>query len=245
MPSQFFISTTEDDAEANQDGYYDEDDDGLGYYSDGVKRTLTDSQLSIFRHSEIQRILWREAGEYTGPIFPKVTKLSSLKKNKSKKPSDTNRKTAKDEAVKSNANDGALAEGGTASTKESESKRKASASPFVPGSNYTAPTASKKKRKLNKRKNHRSSVQSLKSKTEHIQAGLRHRRNSSSPELDDQPSKKAKTSGSPRSGMEHAGMLADVRNDPDDFKEEGEDFTYRRLARDEDDAPNMAIDLDY
>ena len=40
-------------------------------------------------------------------------------------------------------------------------------------------------------------------------------------------------------------MLADVRNDPDDFKEEGEDFTYRRLARDEDDAPNMAIDLDY
>lgn len=32
-------------------------DDGLGYYSDGVKRTLTDEQVAIFRHSEIQSIL--------------------------------------------------------------------------------------------------------------------------------------------------------------------------------------------
>lgn len=28
-------------------------DDGLGYYSDGVKRTLTDEQIEIFRHSEL------------------------------------------------------------------------------------------------------------------------------------------------------------------------------------------------
>ena len=34
-----------------------EDNDGLGYYSDGVKRTLTDEQVAIFRHSEIQAIL--------------------------------------------------------------------------------------------------------------------------------------------------------------------------------------------
>jgi hypothetical protein len=32
-------------------------DDGLGYYPDGVKRTLTDQQIEIFRHSEIQRLL--------------------------------------------------------------------------------------------------------------------------------------------------------------------------------------------
>ncbi|TKA61573.1 hypothetical protein B0A49_05407 [Cryomyces minteri] len=32
-------------------------DDGLGYYPDGVKRTLTDEQIAIFRHSEIQAIL--------------------------------------------------------------------------------------------------------------------------------------------------------------------------------------------
>lgn len=35
----------------------DPDDDGLGYYADGVKRTLTDEQIEIFRHSEIQTFL--------------------------------------------------------------------------------------------------------------------------------------------------------------------------------------------
>lgn len=35
----------------------EEEDDGLGYYSDGMKRTLTDEQIAIFRNSEIQRIL--------------------------------------------------------------------------------------------------------------------------------------------------------------------------------------------
>ena len=34
-----------------------DDDDGLGYYSDGVKRTLTDEQVAMFRHSEIQALL--------------------------------------------------------------------------------------------------------------------------------------------------------------------------------------------
>lgn len=33
------------------------EDDGLGYYNDGVKRTLTDEQIAIFRHSEIQALL--------------------------------------------------------------------------------------------------------------------------------------------------------------------------------------------
>ena len=33
------------------------EDDGLGYYEDGVKRTLTDEQIAIFRHSEIQALL--------------------------------------------------------------------------------------------------------------------------------------------------------------------------------------------
>ena len=48
--------------------------DDLGYYPDGVKRTLTDEQIAIFRHSEIQAILRErrhkaeayEAGE--GPL---------------------------------------------------------------------------------------------------------------------------------------------------------------------------------
>ncbi|ETS82170.1 hypothetical protein PFICI_07172 [Pestalotiopsis fici W106-1] len=36
--------------------YYDEEDDGLGYYPDGVKRTLTDEQIAIFRHSEVEAL---------------------------------------------------------------------------------------------------------------------------------------------------------------------------------------------
>ncbi|KAK8162982.1 hypothetical protein BKA80DRAFT_97126 [Phyllosticta citrichinensis] len=34
----------------------DYENDDLGYYEDGVKRTLTDDQISIFRHSEVQRL---------------------------------------------------------------------------------------------------------------------------------------------------------------------------------------------
>ena len=34
-----------------------EDDDGLGYYPDGVKRTLTDEQIAMFRHSEIYALV--------------------------------------------------------------------------------------------------------------------------------------------------------------------------------------------
>jgi len=44
------------------------DDDGLDSYEDGVKRTLTDEQIAMFRHSEIQALLTerrrrREAAE--------------------------------------------------------------------------------------------------------------------------------------------------------------------------------------
>ncbi|KAI0810259.1 hypothetical protein GGR55DRAFT_678855 [Xylaria sp. FL0064] len=43
----------------NTDNYYhegEEEDDGLGYYPDGVKRTLTDEQIVIFRHSELEAL---------------------------------------------------------------------------------------------------------------------------------------------------------------------------------------------
>jgi hypothetical protein len=35
----------------------EEYDDGLGYYQDGVERTLTEEQVKMFRHSEVQRLL--------------------------------------------------------------------------------------------------------------------------------------------------------------------------------------------
>jgi hypothetical protein len=37
----------------------EDDDDGLGYYDDGTKRTLTDEQIAMFRHSEIQDLIKR------------------------------------------------------------------------------------------------------------------------------------------------------------------------------------------
>ncbi|KAG8163471.1 hypothetical protein KVR01_006768 [Diaporthe batatas] len=44
--------------DAGDEAYYegDEDEDGLGYYADGVKRTLTDAQIAMFRHSETQAL---------------------------------------------------------------------------------------------------------------------------------------------------------------------------------------------
>lgn len=38
------------------DEYWEEEDDDLGHYADGVKRTLTDEQIAIFRHSELQEL---------------------------------------------------------------------------------------------------------------------------------------------------------------------------------------------
>ncbi|KAL4802966.1 hypothetical protein BDV18DRAFT_145956 [Aspergillus unguis] len=43
--------------DALADTYSYEDEDDLGYYPDGVKRTLTDEQIRIFRHSEIHALL--------------------------------------------------------------------------------------------------------------------------------------------------------------------------------------------
>lgn len=55
VPQQY-LSNVQDQTEYSED-YYESEDDALGYYDDGVKRTLTDEQIAIFRHSEIQAIL--------------------------------------------------------------------------------------------------------------------------------------------------------------------------------------------
>ena len=36
------------------------EDDNLGYYEDGVKRTITDEQIEMFRHSEMEMIAREE-----------------------------------------------------------------------------------------------------------------------------------------------------------------------------------------
>ncbi|KAK2872161.1 hypothetical protein FQN49_002519 [Arthroderma sp. PD_2] len=52
-----FLTTPYNATEAEATSYEDFYDDELGYYPDGVKRTLTDEQIAIFRHSEIQALL--------------------------------------------------------------------------------------------------------------------------------------------------------------------------------------------
>ncbi|GKZ38774.1 hypothetical protein AbraIFM66950_011238 [Aspergillus brasiliensis] len=52
-------TTTLPETNYNEGQYYWEEEeweDDLGYYPDGVKRTLTDEQIRIFRHSEIHAL---------------------------------------------------------------------------------------------------------------------------------------------------------------------------------------------
>lgn len=51
-----------DGSEAQNGDEHDEDweEDDLGYYDDGVKRTLTDEQIEIFRHSELRELQRRQ-----------------------------------------------------------------------------------------------------------------------------------------------------------------------------------------
>jgi hypothetical protein len=48
------LSLTSNQEEQEQDQQGDQE---LGCYPDGIKRTLTDDQVAMFRHSEIQRLL--------------------------------------------------------------------------------------------------------------------------------------------------------------------------------------------
>ncbi|KAJ4271444.1 hypothetical protein NW762_000146 [Fusarium torreyae] len=55
--SDFIDSSNQDYGQHDTvDDTWEEEDDGLGYYPDGVKRTLTDEQIEIFRHSELEAL---------------------------------------------------------------------------------------------------------------------------------------------------------------------------------------------
>jgi len=51
-PLPLFLKNTPDEVL-----FEEEDEDELGYYPDGAKRTLTNEQIAIFRHSEIQELI--------------------------------------------------------------------------------------------------------------------------------------------------------------------------------------------
>ncbi|KAJ5117285.1 hypothetical protein N7448_004222 [Penicillium atrosanguineum] len=54
-PHKPLIPPTTEPAQEEKNSYEAEED--LGYYPDGMKRTLTDEQIRIFRHSEIHALL--------------------------------------------------------------------------------------------------------------------------------------------------------------------------------------------
>ncbi|QIW96387.1 hypothetical protein AMS68_001905 [Peltaster fructicola] len=65
-PDDVLAPDDADESEAYEpEEYYDEheEEDDLGYYPDGVKRTLTDEQIAIFRHTELQMIERRRQRE--------------------------------------------------------------------------------------------------------------------------------------------------------------------------------------
>ena len=54
-PDTFFVDPEE--ALNYCPNFEDLGDDGLGWYDDGVKRTLTDEQIEMFRHTEIEQLM--------------------------------------------------------------------------------------------------------------------------------------------------------------------------------------------
>jgi hypothetical protein len=81
LPESYLHGTAEEPAEEE----YACEDEGLGYYSDGAERTLTDEQIAMFRHTEIQTILRerrrrREEGRplYEAPAPPSPPKMQDV-----------------------------------------------------------------------------------------------------------------------------------------------------------------------
>lgn len=75
-----FLGPSKDHGDDSYYGAEEEyiEDDGLGYYADGVKRTLTDEQVAIFRHSELEALerAERHAAERGGPSTEEVSSRS-------------------------------------------------------------------------------------------------------------------------------------------------------------------------
>ncbi|KAB5578520.1 hypothetical protein GE09DRAFT_1214685 [Coniochaeta sp. 2T2.1] len=71
------------DEVSHDDAYYDEEqeDDGLGYYEDGVKRTLTDEQIAMFRHSELEARRRAQEAEDSKPAMSSATSATTKTPN--------------------------------------------------------------------------------------------------------------------------------------------------------------------
>ncbi|KAI9934632.1 hypothetical protein ASPWEDRAFT_44078 [Aspergillus wentii DTO 134E9] len=105
--------TFEYPSEENEPEETADDEDDLGYYPDGVKRTLTDEQIRIFRHSEIHSILRQRQLQEEEALYQAGRNSSS-----DKDLSEGNH----DEGVKTNQH--AESSGNTSTSTTSDSKTK-------------------------------------------------------------------------------------------------------------------------
>ncbi|KAL8699235.1 MAG: hypothetical protein Q9201_006117 [Fulgogasparrea decipioides] len=80
--------------------------DDLGYYPDGVKRTLTDEQISMFRHSEIYSLLRKRQLEKENELVEKESSDLSPGSEPPRKPSVSGSDKEVDEHQSSPATDG-------------------------------------------------------------------------------------------------------------------------------------------
>lgn len=79
------------------EGFYEEEDeDNLGHYDDGTPRTLTDEQIAMFRHSEIQAIIRKrrqqrenDGGSEEGEAEDSVAELSASVESAASQPTPT------------------------------------------------------------------------------------------------------------------------------------------------------------
>jgi hypothetical protein len=160
----------------------EDDDDNLGYYPDGVKRTLTDEQIVMFRHSEIQALI-KEREAYSEQ-----------------------------------------AQSPTHSHAESPLPPRSETGTIFSRSNFkqTNPNQAQKRRKgMGPAQSKRKAEQAA------LEAQKRRRRNSSSPLSE--PGRKAEGE----------------RHNPEDYLSDGDERTYRRKAREEDEINETPIELDY
>jgi hypothetical protein len=173
-----------------------DDIDDLGYYADGNKRTLTDEQIAIFRHTEIQELLKiHEAASYDESPSP---------------------------IASSNIVDGVKSAGKPTEEPESIAGAEGIDAP-------TPQTFNSESTKVDTPKTSDSKASKL-----HLTA-------KSERKVRPKGQEKKKSKGKRPTAL--AGQ--DKRHDPKKYKTEGDERTFRRIAREMDDYKDAAVDLDY
>jgi len=74
---------------------WDYEDDGLGYYEDGVKRTLTDEDIEFFRQSELRELRQQQSRSQAGTSKPEASSANRVSKKTNKRNGKNGRREPK------------------------------------------------------------------------------------------------------------------------------------------------------